>query len=302
MRIVFLGTPEFAVATLDALIQAGHNVVGVITATDKYGGRGKKKLIVSAVKQYALDHELPILQPKNLKSSEFQAELKSWKADIQIVVAFRMLPVAVWDMPEHGTINLHGSLLPKYRGAAPINWAVMNGEKETGVTTFKLKHEIDTGDIIIQERMPIDINDTVGDVHDKMMVLGARTMVKTINLIANNKVEYQKQDNSLVTKAPKLYPEMCKIDFTKPSAIVHNFIRGLSPYPGSWTILNGLKLKILQTTLDESKHDLNPGKFISDNSKFIKVSCGNGFIEIHRLQLEGKKQMDTKSFLNGYKF
>lgn len=302
MRIVFLGTPDFAVATLDALIKAGNNVVGVITATDKYGGRGKKKLIVSAVKQYALDNDLPILQPKNLKDPDFQNELKAWKADIQVVVAFRMLPVAVWDMPRLGTINLHGSLLPKYRGAAPINWAVINGEQETGVTTFRLKHKIDTGDIIAQERMPIHINDTVGDVHDRMMVLGAQTMVETVSMIEKDQVVYQEQDDSLVTKAPKIYPPMCKIDFNKSNLEVHNFIRGLSPFPGSWTILNGLKLKVLKTSMDDTPHDLNPGKFISDNSKYIKVACGEGFVEILRLQLEGKKQMDTKSFLNGFEF
>lgn len=302
MRIVFLGTPEFAVATLDALIKAGNNVVGVITSTDKYGGRGKKKLLISAVKRYALEHDLPILQPKNLKAPDFQDELRSWKADIQVVVAFRMLPVAVWDMPEYGTINLHGSLLPKYRGAAPINWAVINGEKETGVTTFRLKHKIDTGDIIAQERMPIAINDTVGDVHDKMMILGAETMVHTIELIESGKVTYKSQEESEVSKAPKLYAEMCQIDFNKDCLTVHNFIRGLSPYPGGWTILNSLKLKVLQTTMDEKQHDLKPGVFVSDNSTFIKVSCRSGFINIHRLQLEGKKQMDTKSFLNGYEF
>jgi len=302
MRIVFLGTPEFAVATLDALIKAGHNVVGVVTSTDKYGGRGKKKLIVSAVKQYALDHNLPILQPKNLKAPEFQESLKAWKADIQIVVAFRMLPEAVWDMPPYGTINLHGSLLPKYRGAAPINWAVINGESETGVTTFRLKHAIDTGDIISQERMPIDIDDTVGDVHDKMMKLGAQTMVDTIERIKSGTVIYKEQEESEVSKAPKIYADMCKIDFNKPNLIVHNFIRGLSPYPGAWTILNSLKIKVLKTTLDETTHDLKPGVFVSNNSSYIKVSCLKGFINIHRLQLEGKRQMDTKSFLNGFEF
>jgi len=302
MRIVFLGTPAFAVATLDALIKAGHNIVGVITSTDKYGGRGKKKLLVSAVKQYALDHDLPILQPKNLKAPDFQEALRAWNADIQVVVAFRMLPIAVWDMPEHGTINLHGSLLPKYRGAAPINWAVINGEKETGVTTFRLKHEIDTGDLIAQSVLPIDINDTAGDVHDKMMILGAQTMVETINKIQSGNVEYQQQDDTQVSKAPKIYPEMCKIDFNKECRTVHNFIRGLSPYPGSWTVLNSLKLKILQSSIKEVKHDLHPGVFVSDNSTFIQVACASGFINIHRLQLEGKRQMDTKSFLNGYDF
>jgi len=302
MRIVFLGTPAFAVATLDALIKAGHNIVGVITSTDKYGGRGKKKLLVSAVKQYALDHDLPILQPKNLKAPDFQEALRAWNADIQVVVAFRMLPIAVWDMPEHGTINLHGSLLPKYRGAAPINWAVINGEKETGVTTFRLKHVIDTGDLIAQSVLPIDINDTAGDVHDKMMILGAQTMVETINKIQSGNVEYQQQDDTQVSKAPKIYPEMCKIDFNKECRTVHNFIRGLSPYPGSWTVLNSLKLKILQSSIKEVKHDLHPGVFVSDNSTFIQVACASGFINIHRLQLEGKRQMDTKSFLNGYDF
>ena len=302
MRIVFLGTPEFAVATLDALIKAGHNVVGVVTSTDKHGGRGNKKLMVSAVKQYALDNNLPILQPKNLKAAEFQDALRAWKADIQVVVAFRMLPVEVWDMPKLGTINLHGSLLPKYRGAAPINWAVINGEKETGVTTFRLKHVIDTGDIIAQERLPININDTVGDVHDKMMLLGAKTMVDTIDRIKEGNVVYHQQKECEVSNAPKIYSDMCKVDFNKPNLVVHNFIRGLSPYPGAWTILNGLKLKIVKTTLDPTSHDLKPGVFVSDNSTYIKVSCMEGYINIHRLQLEGKKQMDTKSFLNGFEF
>lgn len=297
-----MGTPAFAVATLKRLLDEGKNVVGVVTSIDKYGGRGKKKLIESDVKKFAESKSLPILQPKNLKSPEFHKELSALKADLQIVVAFRMLPEIVWNMPPLGTYNLHGSLLPKYRGAAPIHWAVINGEKETGVTTFKLKHQIDTGDMILQKKIPIDINDTTGDVHDRLMVVGAEAMLETVNRVESGTIEFTEQDESQVCKAPKLFPEMCKIDFTRSNATVHNFIRGLNPFPGAWTILKGQKLKIRRSTLDMTNHDLRPGKFVSNNVDFIKVACSEGFIRIHELQLEGKKSMEVSAFLNGYNF
>ncbi len=302
LRIVFMGTPEFAVPSLDILIRNGYDIVGVITATDKMGGRGKKQLIQSAVKKYALEKGLRILQPRNLKSSEFQEELRSLNANLQIVVAFRMLPEAVWAMPELGTFNLHGSLLPKYRGAAPINWAVINGEKETGVTTFFLKQEIDTGDILFQEKMPIFENDTAGDVHDRMMELGAQTVLKTVQAIEHENYELQRQDDSQASKAPKIFFETCEIDFDQPTQKVHDFIRGLSPYPAAWTMLDGKTLKILKTTKSIEDHDLPPGQFVSDNKKELKISTRDGFVVVHELQLQGRKRMSVVNFLNGYSF
>jgi len=302
LRIVFMGTPEFAVPSLDILIKNGYEVVGVITATDKRGGRGKKKLIRSAVKKYALEKGLKVLQPKNLKDPEFQKELKSLNANLQVVVAFRMLPKSVWAMPELGTFNLHGSLLPKYRGAAPINWAVIKGEKETGVTTFFLQQEIDTGDMIFQEKMPIHENDTAGDVHDRMMQLGAQTVLKTVKAIENGDYELQKQDDSQASKAPKIFHDTCQIDFNQSTEQVHNFIRGLSPYPAAWTTLDGKTLKILKTTKAIEDHDLPPGQFVSDNKKELKISTNDGFVEVLELQLQGRKRMNVADFLNGYQF
>jgi len=302
LRIVFMGTPEFAVPSLDILIKNGYEVVGVITATDKRGGRGKKKLIRTAVKKYALEKGLKVLQPKNLKDPEFQKELKSLNANLQVVVAFRMLPKSVWAMPELGTFNLHGSLLPKYRGAAPINWAVIKGEKETGVTTFFLQQEIDTGDMIFQEKMPIHENDTAGDVHDRMMQLGAQTVLKTVKAIENGDYELQKQDDSQASKAPKIFHDTCQIDFNQSTEQVHNFIRGLSPYPAAWTTLDGKTLKILKTTKAIEDHDLPPGQFVSDNKKELKISTNDGFVEVLELQLQGRKRMNVADFLNGYQF
>lgn len=302
LRIVFMGTPEFAVPSLDILIQNGYEIVGVITATDKRGGRSKKKLIQPAVKKYALEKGLKVLQPKNLKDPEFQKELKSLNANLQVVVAFRMLPKSVWAMPELGTFNLHGSLLPKYRGAAPINWAVIKGEKETGVTTFFLQQEIDTGDMIFQEKMPIHENDTAGDVHDRMMQLGAQTVLKTVKAIENGDYELQKQDDSQASKAPKIFHDTCQIDFNQSTEQVHNFIRGLSPYPAAWTTLDGKTLKILKTTKAIQDHDLPPGQFVSDNKKELKISTNDGFVEVLELQLQGRKRMNVVDFLNGYQF
>lgn len=297
-----MGTPEFAVPSLDILVRNGYEVAGVITATDKYGGRGKKQLIESAVKKYAVAKGIRVLQPKNLKEPEFVEELRSLNANLQVVVAFRMLPEVVWNMPELGTFNLHGSLLPKYRGAAPINWAVINGDKETGVTSFFLKHEIDTGDMIFQEKMPIHDNDTAGDVHDRMMQLGAQVVLKTVRAIESGNYQLQKQDDSLASKAPKIFHETCEINFHQPTQKVHDFIRGLSPYPAAWTTLDGQELKILKTTKLMEKHSMEPGLFVSDNKKELKVSTKDGFVKVHKLQMQGRKRMNVVDFLNGYEF
>ena len=300
MRIVFMGTPDFAVPSLDILVKNGFEVVGVVTATDKYGGRGGKQLIESAVKKYAVANGLTVLQPKNLKSPTFQADLKALNADLQVVVAFRMLPVAVWDMPSIGTINLHGSLLPKYRGAAPLNWAVINGETETGATTFFLKHEIDTGDLLFTTKMPIGAEATVGEVHDELMLKGAELMLKTVRAIEKGDYTPQPQDESQVSKAPKIFHETCEIDFSQTTQKVHDFIRGLSPYPTAWTVLDGKKLKVFRAKRLFESHDLPTGKFVTDGKKYLRVTTKDGFIELLQIQLQGRKRMDAKSFLNGY--
>lgn len=295
-----MGTPDFAVPSLDILVKNGYKVVGVVTATDKYGGRGGKKLIESAVKKYAVANDIPVLQPKNLKSPEFIDQLCVLDANLQIVVAFRMLPVVVWDMPTLGTFNLHGSLLPRYRGAAPINWAVIRGDKETGVTTFFLKHQIDTGDMIMQAKLPIGENETAGELHDRMMELGATTVLETVKLIEDETVTLQPQNDSLVTKAPKIYHETCEINFNQPTATVHNFIRGLSPYPTAWTTLHNKKLKIFDTRKELIEHNLTAGTFVPIDKKRLKIATEDGFIEVLELQLAGKKRMKTQPFLNGY--
>ncbi len=300
MRIVFMGTPDFAVPSLDILVKNGFEVVAVVTATDKYGGRGGKQLIESAVKKYAVANGLKVLQPKNLKSPTFQAELKALNADLQVVVAFRMLPVAVWDMPSIGTINLHGSLLPKYRGAAPLNWAVINGETETGATTFFLKHEIDTGDLLFTTTIQIGEEATVGEVHDELMLKGADLMLKTVQAIEKGEYTPQPQDESQVSKAPKIFHETCQIDFNQNTQKVHDFIRGLSPYPTAWTVLDGKKLKVFRAKRLLESHDLPIGKFVTDSKKYLRVTTKDGFIELLQIQLQGRKQMDVKSFLNGY--
>lgn len=302
LRIVFMGTPEFAVPSLNILVKHGYNVVGVITATDKYGGRGNKQLLESAVKKYAVKAGIPVLQPEKFRNPEFLEQLRSLKANLQVVVAFRMLPEVVWDMPEYGTFNLHGSLLPKYRGAAPINWAVIRGETGTGVTTFFLQHEIDTGAIIFQETLPIGPNETAGEVHDRMMELGAKTVLKTVQAIEANEYKLQKQDDSQATKAPKIFHDTCEINFNQSTATVHNFIRGLSPYPAAWTALDGKKLKILRSEQEETKPRHEPGTFHSDNKTFIKVATQDGYINVLELQLQGRKRMNVKDFLNGYEF
>ena len=301
LKIVFMGTPEFAVPSLDLLVHNGYDVVAVITATDKMGGRGKKKKLESQVKKYAQKHGIPILQPRNLKNPEFVEELRGLKADLQVVVAFRMLPEAVWNMPPLGTINLHGSLLPKYRGAAPIHWAIINGESETGVTTFFIKQEIDTGDLLFQEKIEIGPDETVGQVHDRMMYVGAELVLKSVRAIEKGDFQLQRQDESLVSKAPKIHQETCQIDFNQDTGRVYNFIRGLSPFPTAWTTLDGQKLKIYRAAPSYEKHQLTPGSLITDHKSFLKISTADGFINLLIVQLQGRKKMDIKSFLNGYK-
>lgn len=307
LRIVFMGTPEFAVASLDALVKAGCNIVGVITAPDKPGGRGMQ-LQQSAVKNYAVENTLHILQPEKLKNPEFLSELKSLQADLQIVVAFRMLPEVVWNMPLMGTVNLHGSLLPQYRGAAPINWAVINGEKETGVTTFKLKHEIDTGDILLQESFPINENDNAGTVHDRMKEVGAELLVRTVKGLADNSLketpqsEIKNPKSEILNHAPKIHTETCKIDWNQPVSTIYNLIRGLSPYPTAFTFLNDKKLKIFLAEKEQTTTSIVAGEYNTDGKTFLKFAGANGFIHLLEIQLEGKKRMKIDEFLRGYRF
>jgi methionyl-tRNA formyltransferase len=298
-RIVFLGTPDFAVESLKALLQAGYNVVGVVTAPDKRAGRGQK-LSESAVKQYAQEQGLPILQPIKLKDPEFIAQLSALKPDLQVVVAFRMLPETVWNLPPQGTVNVHGSLLPKYRGAAPINWAILNGEKETGVSTFKLQHEIDTGDILLQEKMPIGPNETAGELHDRMKVEGAQLLVKTLQELANGTLKAsQQQLNSDIKHAPKLFKTDCEIDWNNTSEQIHNQIRGLSPYPTAFTVLGDKTLKIFSAEIEPGKPEIPAGTFSSDHKSYLKFAATDGYLSLKEMQLEGKKKMGIEEFLRG---
>jgi methionyl-tRNA formyltransferase len=307
LKIVFMGTPEFAVASLDALVNAGCAIVGVVTAPDKPAGRGLK-LQESAVKKYAVEKGLNVLQPEKLKNPQFLEELHSLNADVQVVVAFRMLPEVVWDMPPMGTINVHASLLPQYRGAAPINWAIINGEKETGVTTFKLKHEIDTGDILLQRKIVINENETAGDLHDKLKELGAKVLVKTIQGLADGTLKETPQSEILNSKseiakhAPKIFTETCKIDWSKSVDEVHNLIRGLSPFPGALTYLNEKLLKIYRSEKEYKQPSIATGQFETDGKTFLKFACADGFIYVKELQIEGKKRMNVEDFLRGFKF
>lgn len=304
LKIIFMGTPEFAVASLSALVKAGCNIVAVVTAPDKPAGRGLQ-LNESAVKKFATANNILVLQPEKLRNIEFIEALKKLNADIQVVVAFRMLPEIVWNMPPMGTINVHGSLLPHYRGAAPINWAVINGEKETGVTTFKLKHEIDAGNILLQATIPIYENETAGEVHDTMKKVGAELLLKTLKELAEGKIKEQKQDelldNSLIKHAPKIFTETCKIDFTKSTDQVQNLIRGLSPFPGAFTYIDNKIVKIFISRKEVVKHNYTTGKILSDGKTFIKFACVDGFVNILELQLEGKKRMSVEDFLRGNK-
>ena len=300
MKIVFMGTPDFAVPSLQILVENGFEVVGVVTATDKWGGRGKKTLLESPVKKYAVSQGIPVLQPEKFKKGTFVEDLRALGADLQIVVAFRMLPEVVWDMPKLGTYNLHGSLLPKYRGAAPINWAIIKGEKETGLTTFKITHEIDTGDLLFQEKIVIEADETAGELHDKMSKIGAKLVLKTVRAIEKGEVELHCQDNTLACPAPKIFRETCEIDFDRATQQVHDFIRGLSPFPGAWTTFEGKQLKIQRTTKEIVAHDFEAGSLHTDGKKYLKIATKDGFVHLLELQLQGKKKMDVRSFLNGH--
>ena len=301
MRIAYLGTPEFAVAGLQTLVENGYNVVAAVTMPDKPAGRGHQ-MQFSPVKEYALSQGIPVLQPEKLKDPEFVEQLRSYQADLQIVTAFRMLPEVVWAMPRLGTFNVHGSLLPQYRGAAPINWAVINGEKETGLTTFMLKHEIDTGNMILQERIAIGEDEDVGSVHDRLMELSKEMVLKTVRLIE----ECDREGKPLPTvpqpelpdlkPAPKIFKEDCQIDFTKTSQEIHNFVRGLSPYPGAWTDDQRMLSVCKASPVKVFKVAISP---IAEQKGHIIMPCADGYIDILELQAPGKKRMDAKSFLNG---
>lgn len=303
LRIIYMGTPEFAVPALVKLLENNFNVVAVITAPDKPKGRGQK-LSTTPVKDCAVQNNIPVLQPTNLKDPEFLKVLASYEANLQIVVAFRMLPEVVWNMPEIGTFNLHASLLPQYRGAAPINWAIINGEQETGVTTFFLKHEIDTGDIIYQEKEPISVEDDAGTLYERLMNKGASLVVKTVNSIASGDYtpisqNFTKEDINL---APKIFKETCEIDWDKNSIEILNFIRGLSPYPAAWTTLDNKTLKIYKAaTTNKVANFLKPGEYKTDNKTFLDFRTKDGMISIKELQLEGKRKMTIEDFLRGNK-
>jgi len=304
LRIVFMGTPKFAVATLDKLVQKGYQVVGIITAPDKPAGRGRK-IHESSVKQYAKKAGLHIMQPTNLKDEEFLNHLRSLKANLQIVVAFRMLPKQVWSMPEYGTFNLHASLLPDYRGAAPINWAIINGEKKTGVTTFFIDEKIDTGELILQETTEIGPEDTAGDLHDSLMILGAELVLRTVSLIENNQVVTQKQPlESTFKTADKINKETCKINWEEAAEKIYNHIRGLSPFPAAWTNLNNedelIVIKIYKAKWQKEEHNFKPGS-VQFTKKELKVASSGGYVYLTELQLPGKRKMAVIDVLNGLK-
>ena len=299
-----MGTPDFAVESLKALVEGGYHVVGVVTMPDKPMGRHGSVLQPSPVKQYAVEKGLKVLQPEKLKDPAFVEELRALKADLQVVVAFRMLPEVVWNMPPLGTFNAHASLLPKYRGAAPINWAVINGETETGMTTFFLKHEIDTGDIIQQVRIPIEDTDNVEVVHDKLMILSGKLVTETVDNIIAGTVTSIPQDaikDVEPTPAPKIFRETCQIDWNQPTKRVYDFIRGLSPYPAAWTTLNGKSVKIFETEKEIRDPQCQPGSIVSDGKTCLKVATADGWLNVKVLQLEGKKKMPVSDLLRGYK-
>jgi methionyl-tRNA formyltransferase len=306
VRIVFMGTPDFAVASLDALCNAGFQIVGVVTAADKPAGRGMQ-LQPSAVKTYALEKGIPLLQPVKLKDASFLEALDNWKADLQVVVAFRMLPEVVWNRPRLGTINLHGSLLPQYRGAAPINWAIIDGQTKTGATTFLLQHEIDTGQILLRTSIEIGPNETAGELHDKMKEIGAALLVKSVRGWIERTITPTPQsslgtDVSTLRHAPKLTKETGKIDWHQPAHSIHNLVRGLSPTPCAHTLLNGKLLKIIESRPLPEHGALSPGQVETDGKTYLKYGCGKGALQILQLQLEGKKRMPIGEFLKGYRF
>lgn len=309
LRIVYMGTPDFAVESLKRLVENGYHVVGVITMPDKPAGRGHK-IQFSPVKQYALSQGLPLLQPEKLKDENFLTALRAWNADLQIVVAFRMLPEVVWDMPRLGTFNLHASLLPQYRGAAPINWAIINGDTETGATTFFLSHEIDTGRIIMQRSLPIAPNDNAGTIHDKLMTMGAEMVTDTVDAILDGNISCIEQE-SLMTEiplrpAPKIFKEDCRIDWSRSAREIHNFVRGLSPYPAAWCEWKEgantySPIKIFETEIKETLHDNRPaGTITTDGKSYIEIKCGQDALRIVSLQLPGKKRLPVAELLRGF--
>jgi len=308
-RIVFMGTPEFAVESLRKLVENGYSVVGVVTAPDKPVGKHHSILQASPVKEYALSQKLPLLQPEKLKDAGFLEQLSAWNADLQIVVAFRMLPEVVWNMPRLGTFNLHASLLPQYRGAAPVQWAIINGEKETGVTTFFLTHAIDTGKIIFQERIPIESTDNAGIIHDRLMHLGAQLVTKTVDAIRNNQIQPIEQETIIMNEsdlktAPKIFNETCEIDWNKSCNEIYNLIRGLSPYPAAWTVLKtnkgeSISCKILESEKIIQAHHLSPGTIDFHNNNCLRIAASDGFIQVKSIQQAGKKRMAIEDFLRG---
>lgn len=310
LRIVFLGTPEFAAVSLRALVEGGYNVVGVVTMPDKPAGRGHK-LLQSPVKQYALSRGLKLMQPEKLKAADFLDELRSLNADLQVVVAFRMLPEVVWAMPPRGTFNLHASLLPQYRGAAPINWAIINGERETGVTTFFLKHEIDTGEIIDRLTTPIAPDEDFGTVYDRLAALGAGLVTRTVDAIIDGTVTSRPQDESTVSgalhPAPKIFKDMCRIDWSMPTRRVHDFVRGLSPLPAAWSELredgkDPVVVKVMSTAVEAAGHNLPAGTIVTDNRHSLKVAVPDGYVSLLSMQMPGKRRMTAVEVLNGHKF
>jgi methionyl-tRNA formyltransferase len=304
-RIVFLGTPDFAVAILKKLVTEGCQVVGVVTAPDKPAGRGMQ-MSQSAVKKFAIEKGLNVLQPIKLKDPEFITALEELKADVQVVVAFRMLPEIVWNMPPMGTINLHASLLPNYRGAAPINWAIINGEKETGLTTFRLQHAIDTGDVLMQEKIQIREDETAGELHDEMMALGAGLIFKTLDQYCRGILAPRPQASIAVVEdlpsAPKIHTNTCKIDWNKTAQQVYNLVRGLSPYPGCFSFLEGKMMKVYKVSFETISTGTLPGEYRTDGKSFLRFAAADGWVSITELQLEGKKRMDIASFLRGHRF
>lgn len=302
IKVIFMGTPEFAVPSLEILVENQINVVAVITAPDKPQGRGQK-VAFSPVKTAALKHNIPVLQPTNLKSPDFLEELTSFQADLQVVVAFRMLPEVVWNMPPRGTFNLHASLLPQYRGAAPINWAIINGEKETGVSTFFLRHDIDTGSIIFQEKEPINDDDNAGTLYERLMLKGAKLVLKTVQAIQKGTFPKTPQPDHIEIKhAPKIFKETCEIQWNSSSENIRNFVRGLSPYPGAWTTIAGKTFKVFKASLTNApENGQNPGEFVTDNKNYLYFKTKDGWIALDELQPEGKKKMTIAEFYRGNK-
>ena len=298
MRIIFLGTPDFAVASLKAMVEAKHEVVAVVTMPDKPAGRGMK-LQQSPVKQYAVSQNIPVLQPEKLRNPEFIEELRSFKADLQVVIAFRMLPEIVWNMPALGTINLHASLLPDYRGAAPINWAIIRGEAVSGVSTFFLKHEIDTGDILLSASCEIGSDTTAGELHDTLMNLGAVLMLQSLALIKQGKTQGTPQASDSQKLAPKIFKSHCQIDWGNTGQHILNLIRGMSPYPAAFTAINDKIVKVFKARFEPNTHNNEPGTLLCDQKSYLKVACQDGYVHLLDVQMESKKRMDIESFLRG---